>query len=58
MQLSLKGGGATIKFDSTLDGFKDVVERVIAEAERRELEIPAATKTNLEPLGIRLQKSS
>ena len=58
MQLTLKGGGTTIKFDSTLDRFKDVVEYVIREAERRGIDLSPTTISNLEPLGIRVQERS
>lgn len=52
MQLTVKGQEATIQLDSTLEAFEDVTRRVVLAAERRGLELSAATRSNLEALGI------
>jgi hypothetical protein len=52
MQLVLKGGGGkALKVDSSLEGFGEVVERAVACARRRGIELSPATVQNLESLG-------
>ncbi len=53
MQLELKGDGATIRLDSRIAGFNDLVERSALAAAARGVELSAATAANLEALGIK-----
>lgn len=53
MQLELRGGGSTIRIDSRIDGFGELVERSALAAAERGVELSAATAANLEALGIR-----
>ena len=52
MQLELRAGASTIRLDSRIDGFDELVERAALAAAARELELSAATIANLEALGI------
>ncbi len=53
MQLSLgSAGGRTVKVDSSLDGFYDIVERAARAAEATGIELSVATRTNLHSMGI------
>jgi hypothetical protein len=53
MQLSVGSvGGRTIKIDSALDGFYDIVTRAATAAEANGLELGAATRANLRSMGI------
>ncbi len=53
MQLSVgSAGGRTIKIDSALEGFYDIVERAAAAAEANGVELGAATRANLKSMGI------
>jgi hypothetical protein len=52
MQLNVRGHRRTLRIESTLEGFTGVVGRVVAEAERREIELSPTTRDNLLPLGI------
>ncbi len=52
MQLELHGGGASIRLDSRVDGFEQLVERSARAALARGLELSTATAANLEALGI------
>jgi hypothetical protein len=53
MQLSVgSAGGRTIKIDSALEGFYDIVERAAAAAKANGIELSAATKANLKSMGI------
>ena len=53
MQLSVgSAGGRTVKVDSALDGFYDIVERAARAAETNRLELTVATRTNLRSMGI------
>ena len=52
MQLGVKGAGRTIKVDSSLDGFDDVVASVVAAAERRGLAFGEPTLENLRSMGL------
>jgi len=51
MQMKLKGADATLRIDSTLDGFPALVRYAAAEAAKRGLELPHATQANLAALG-------
>ena len=50
MELKLKGGGATMRIGSNLQGFKDVVRVASAAAGRNRLQFSAATIDNLRHL--------
>lgn len=52
MQLELRGGGATIRLDSRIEGFGEVVRRAAVAAAARDLPLGATTLANLESLGI------
>jgi hypothetical protein len=53
MQLKLNAGGRTLRIESTLEGFSEVVARAARAADRRGIELPPATTANLSLLGIR-----
>jgi len=53
MQLKLNAGGRTLRIESTLEGFPDVVSRAAGAADRRGIALPPATTANLSLLGIR-----
>jgi hypothetical protein len=53
MQLAIgSAGGRTVKVDSALDGFYDIVERAARAAEAVGLELGQATRVNLRSMGI------
>jgi hypothetical protein len=53
MQLALRSTGArTIKIDSALDGFYDIVESATRAAKARNLELSEATRANLRSMGL------
>jgi hypothetical protein len=53
MQLVVGSTGArTVKVDSSLDGFYDIVERAARAAESRGLELSRTTRANLRSMGI------
>jgi len=53
MQLSIgSAGGRTVKVDSSLDGFHDVVERAARAAEAASLILSDTTRANLRAMGI------
>jgi hypothetical protein len=53
MQLAVGStGGRTVKVDSALDGFYDIVERAARSAEASGLELSVATRANLRSMGI------
>ena len=52
MQLKLRDAQRTIRIDSGLDGFVELVRGVALEARRRGADIDAATRANLGALGI------
>lgn len=53
MQLDLGAGAATVRFDSRLDGFNDLVERSALAAAARGIAMSPATAANLKALGIK-----
>jgi hypothetical protein len=54
MQLELRSGGATLRLDSRIEGFDQVVRRAAAAAACRGIELNEATVANLQALGLRL----
>ena len=53
MQLSVgSAGGRTVKVDSALEGFYDIVERASRAAESNRVELSVATRANLRSMGI------
>jgi hypothetical protein len=51
MQMRISGGGASVRLDSTLEGFAQVARRAASEAEKRGIALPPATQANLAALG-------
>jgi hypothetical protein len=54
MQLELRSGSATLRVDSRVEGFPELVSISARAAEARGLSFNAATFTNLQALGLRL----
>jgi hypothetical protein len=52
MQLELRAGASTIRLDSRIDGFSQLVDRCAMAAAARGVAPSAATASNLEALGI------
>lgn len=52
MQLTLKSGGRSLRVDSTLDGFEDVVALAARKARTQRLTLSHPTVENLRSLGI------
>ena len=53
MQLSVgSSGGRTVRLDSSLEGFHDIVERAARAAEAASLPLSEATRANLKAMGI------
>ena len=52
MQLRLRDAQRTIRIDSELDGFVELMRTVALEARRRGANLDAATRANLDALGI------
>jgi len=52
LQLRLKGAGATIRLESTLTGFDDVVRCALRKAGERSLALNAATQNNISAMGL------
>jgi hypothetical protein len=52
MQLRIRDARRTIRVDSGLDGFVDLVRVALAEARRRGIDLDAATRANLAALGL------
>jgi hypothetical protein len=52
MQLSVKGSGRSLRVDSTIDGFRDIVAAAAMHAEQRRVELSPATLGNLAALGL------
>ena len=51
MLLTLKGGGRTLKLESTLDGFDDIVDRAAEVAQAKRLPLGESTTNNLLAMG-------
>jgi hypothetical protein len=56
MQLELRSGWSTLRLDSRIEGFSELVERSARAAETRGLPLNTATLANLQALGIRLRQ--
>ena len=52
MQLRLKSGGSTIRIDSTVEGFDDLVVRAVRAARTQGLEFEPTTLQNLASIGL------
>jgi hypothetical protein len=52
MQLSVRGSGRSLRVDSTIDGFRDIVAAAARHAEQRRLELSPATLGNLAAMGL------
>ena len=55
MQLELRSGSSTLRLDSRVEGFANVVKASARAAEARGLSLSAATATNLRALGVELR---
>ena len=55
MQLELRSGSSTLRLDSRVEGFANVVKASARAAEARGLSLSAATVTNLRALGVELR---
>lgn len=52
MQLRLKGGGKTLRVESSINGFEEITHRAVKAACENHLDMSSATLSNLEALGI------
>lgn len=52
MQLRVSGAGRTVRLDSTLEGFSDIVGRAAEEAACRDIVLGDATLDNMRALGV------
>jgi len=52
MELKLRGGGASMSFDSSLDGFDAVVAAALHAARANDLALSEVTRANLDALGF------
>jgi hypothetical protein len=57
-ELDLRGRGGTIRIESTLEGFREVLARSVREAERRGLELNPTTRVNLRPFGLARERAT
>ena len=55
MQLELRSGSSTLRVDSRIEGFTELVEASAKAAEMRGLSLSAATSVNLQALGVKLR---
>jgi hypothetical protein len=55
MQLELRSGRSTLRLDSRIDGFAELVEKSARAAETRDLPLSTATLTNLKALGLMMR---
>jgi hypothetical protein len=55
MQLKLRGGGRTIRIDSTLDGFADVARRAGAAANHGNVSVSRVSRANFAALDVALK---
>jgi len=58
MQLKLRAGWSTLRMDSRIEGFSQLVSASAAAAERRGLPLDPATSANLRALGVELHAAS
>ena len=52
MHLKIKGRHATVRVDSSIEGFDRIVERTAAEAARRRIQVGDLTRSNWAAMGI------
>lgn len=52
MELKLRGGGTTMSFDSSLDGFEPVVAAALHAARSNDLTLSEVTRANLDAMGF------
>jgi hypothetical protein len=55
MQLELRSGWSTLRVDSRIEGFDELVKASARAAERRGLSLDGATAVNLQALGVKLR---
>jgi len=53
MQLTIRGKGSSIRIESTIEGFSDLVAAAAGAAARQGLAISEASQANMEALGLR-----
>ena len=58
MQLELRAGWSTLRIDSRIEGFSELVSASTAAAETRGLSLDPATSVNLQALGVELHAAS
>ena len=58
MQLKLKGDRGTLRIESSLDGFVEVVRKVAAVADANCIELAPATINNMQALGVATDRAS
>lgn len=58
MQLKLKDRRGTLRIESSLEGFADVVRRIAHEAEANDVELAPATINNMQALGVAMNGAS
>ena len=56
MQLRLKKTGKTIRIESSLEGFEDVISKALLAVHANQVNIDTTTASNLEALGLNLHK--
>ena len=57
MQLELRSGRSSLRVDSRIEGFAELVERSARAAEQRGLPLKPATLANLQALGVRFREA-
>ncbi len=55
MQLTLKAPGRALRFDSSLEGFDELITRAAQAAQAKGLALSPATQANLRELGVRFE---
>jgi hypothetical protein len=55
MQLQLRAGSTTLRIDSHIEGFSELISAAVAAAETRGLSLDPAPSANLQALGVERQ---
>jgi hypothetical protein len=58
MQLSLRGGGISLRLESSIDGFDQIIRQAAQAARRKGLALDPASAGNLLGLGIDVDASA
>jgi len=56
MQLRLKKTGKTIRIESSLEGFEEVISKALEAVHANQIHVNTTTASNLEALGLNLKK--